>query len=80
VGLGLVASLAKRGGNCDRRELFRQSGNPASANLESLARPTAPLAKLLKKADTTWVDRMPRFVFHVRNGSTFKDGARESQL
>jgi hypothetical protein len=31
VGLGLVASLAKRGGNCDRRELFRQSGNPVAA-------------------------------------------------
>ena len=50
----------------------RETARKIRRALEPLARPTAPLAKPLKKADTTWVE--PRFDAEITYGEITDDG------
>ena len=50
----------------------RQTAQKIRRALDPLARPTSPLAKPLKKADTTWVE--PRFDAEVAYGEMTDDG------
>jgi bifunctional non-homologous end joining protein LigD len=50
----------------------RETARAIRRALDPLARPTAPLAKLLKKADTTWVE--PRFDAEIAYAVITDDG------
>jgi ATP-dependent DNA ligase len=62
-----LAYVSRRHGGWDRA-----TAKAIRRALEPLARPTAPLAKPLKKADTTWIE--PRFDDEIAYAEIADDG------